>query len=246
MNIYGKNCYREIIRNLVGDRKSVDVQDNFQKLAEVMRIPKSYMSKVLHGKADLSADQLYLACVHLNLSEDETEYMQILLERERTGLAARRKRLARKTSVMQQMHATADEYLAAPSVDESSVQGRAEYFLDPWATIVHMALLIPGYRDDLPLLARQLGLSPARLNETIGLLDRLKFIERRQKQIKVLVENLHLPSAATVFRAWRTGLRTLGAARSESMNDSERYTFSAVFNATKQLNKKYALRFLKL
>ncbi len=245
MNIYSLNCYRSILKSVVEERKAVDPEDNFQRLAEQMRIPKSYMSKVLHAKADLSADQLHLACTHLQLGDDETDFLQLLLERERSGLAARKKRLDVLIARTQRQYVTASEYLNAPSANDQ-ISGRAEYFLDSWGAIVHMALLIPRFREDLVLLARELGLSPARLNETMSMLERLKFIERKQKTVKVLVEHLHLPSVSSVYRAWRNSLRSLGAAKTDSLSDTENYTFAAVFTCDQKTEQTIRVRILEM
>jgi uncharacterized protein (TIGR02147 family) len=245
MNIYTKNCYRTVLRESVEARKILDPDNNFECLANAVRIPKSYLSKVLHAKADLSSDQLHLACVHLQMNDDEFAYMDLLLEHARTGLAARRQRLEHRIAAIQNQHASAEDYLSAPVAAADQIQGHAEYFLDPWASIVHMALLIPRFRDDLALTSRQLGLTAARLNETILLLEKLRFIERKQKKIHVLVEQMHLPSSS-LYRSWRAGLRSLGAAKVESMNETQSYSFSAVFTCDKKTEKEVRVRFLEM
>jgi uncharacterized protein (TIGR02147 family) len=245
MNIYTKNCYRVVLREAVEARKILDPENNFESLADSIRIPKSYLSKVLHAKADLSPDQLHLACVHLQMNEDEFAYMDLLLEYARTGLTARRKRLEHRIAEIQHEHASAEEYLSAPVAAADQIQGQAEYFLDPWASIVHMALLIPRFRDDLLLLSRQLGLTLARLNETIILLEKLRFIERKQKKLHVLVEQMHLPPSS-LYRAWRSGLRSIGAAKVESINEAQSYSFSAVFTCDKKTEKLIRVKFLEM
>jgi uncharacterized protein (TIGR02147 family) len=245
MNIYTKNCYRAVLREVVEARKALDQDKNFEHLADSIRIPKSYLSKVLHGKADLSPDQLHLACAHLQMSDEEFDYMDLLLEFARTGLAARKKRLEQHIAAIQHEHTSAEEYLNAPVAAADQIQGQAEYFLDPWASVIHMALLIPRFRDDLQLLARHLGLASARLNETIILLEKLRFIERKQKKIVVLVEQMHLPPSS-LFRAWRSGLRTIGASKMESLNEAQSYSFSAVFTCDKKTEKLIRVRLLEM
>ena len=68
-------------------------QAAFQSLAHAARIQKSYLSKVVTGRADLTTDQLYLICRHLDLDPEAARYLELLLERERSGVAERREEL---------------------------------------------------------------------------------------------------------------------------------------------------------
>ena len=78
------------------------------------------------------------------------------------------------------------------------------------------------------------------------MLERLKFIERKQKTVKVLVEHLHLPSVSSVYRAWRNSLRSLGAAKTDSLSDTENYTFAAVFTCDQKTEQTIRVRILEM
>jgi uncharacterized protein (TIGR02147 family) len=245
MDIYKEDDYRSILRQAVEERKALDPGANFQKLAEAMRVPKSYLSKALGGTADLSGDQLYLACEHLQLTAEERDYLLLLHEASRTALTQRRRVLQRKIEKVQREHASAEVYLEAPVVD-AEAQGRAEYFLDPWATIVHMALLVPRLRTNLPALAGELGVARELLNRTIALLERHKLVARERGGLKVLVESMHLPSSAGVYRAWRANLRSLGAGRLEATTSDDAYAMNVVFAADRKTAHALRLKILEL
>ena len=95
MNIYASDDYREILKTVIAEYRLLDDKVNFQNMASHIRIPKSYLSRVVHGKADLSGDQLYLACEFLNFSDKERSYLFLLLEYARAGLKRRKSQIKR-------------------------------------------------------------------------------------------------------------------------------------------------------
>lgn len=245
MNIFAENDYRSLLKALVQERKRVDPQANFQRLAEAMRIPKSYLSKALHGHADLSSDQIYLACDHLELAVEERDYILMLHEASRTALATRKAFLAKRIEQIQRAHASAEDYIEAPVVG-GAANDQTAYFLDPWGTIVHMALLVPRLRKDVAALAAELGVARSLINKTITMLEHNRLIARVKGEVKVLVDSMHLPSGAGVYRAWRTQLRNLGASRIEAATDDDAYAMTVVFAADRKTAHSLRLKILEL
>src|SRR5690348_755634 len=137
MNIFSKNDYRKILGAIVPERKRLDSSVNFQKMAAYVRVPKSYLSRVIHGKADLNTDQLFLVCQYLEFNEQESTYMQLLLEYARTGLRTRKEKLQSEIRRMQVQHLDTKEHLKASPVGASNDE-LAAYYLDPWIQLTHV------------------------------------------------------------------------------------------------------------
>ena len=96
MNVFTETDYRTILRRVVEERKEMESNLTFQSLAEKTRIPKSYISKVVTGKAHFNYDQLFSICEILGMNQDQTDYLCLLLEQERSICPSRKKNLLAK------------------------------------------------------------------------------------------------------------------------------------------------------
>lgn len=130
MNIYLSRNYRQILRQLIEERRVHDPRSSFQSLATAARIQKSYMSKVVTGKTHLTADQMFLITRFLELDLDAAKYLELLLERERTGVEGRKQELERQIEVARAPHLASQAYLKAEAVSVST-GGLTDYYLDP-------------------------------------------------------------------------------------------------------------------
>lgn len=244
MNIYEELDYRAILRKVVKERKRNDPKCNFQRLAESARLPKSYLSKVVHGEADLSQDQLYLVNGFLAFTAQESEYMGLLLEYARCGLSKRKTELKQKIESIRRQNLETKEHIRA-SPAPLQLPLLSEYYLDPHMQIVHICLSIERYACDLKSLAADLRLHLSRVTSVVDRLEKLGIIERDEAgQIKLLVTSIHLPKESQLFDAWRNQIRLSCLKHMEGLPRDEVYSFSVTFSATPEVRQKIHLRFL--
>jgi uncharacterized protein (TIGR02147 family) len=243
LNIFSKIDYREILRTLVAERKRVDPRVNFQQMALAIRVPKSYLSRVAHGRADLNADQLFLVCRYLELGEAEHAYLDLLLDYARASIKARKEALLAAIRAMQAEHLDSRAHLAAAK-SAPSERDLAAYYLEPLVQIAHVCLALPRYQRDAAQLARDLGVPARRLNAAIAKLEGMGLVERRQQRIVLLVESLHLPRDAPLYRAWRNQMKLAATARLDALPDEQAYSFAALFSADEDVRKEIHARFL--
>jgi uncharacterized protein (TIGR02147 family) len=243
MNIYTKIDYRVIIQTLVAERKRLDPRVNFQQIALATRIPKSYLSRVTHGRADLNPDQLYLVCLHLELGEAESAYLQLLLDYARAAVKARKDALLAEIRAVQAKHLDAREHLAAASA-AAPERDLAAYYLDPLIQLTHVCLALPRYQRDAPRLARDLGVNPRRLNAAIAKLEAMALVERRDDRVTPVVKKLHLPRDAPLCRAWRNQLKLAASARLAALPEEQGHSFAVLFSADEDTRKEIYGRFL--
>lgn len=90
----------------------------------------SDLSKVVHGEADLSQDQLYLINKFLAFTDAETEYMSLLLEIARCSLVIRKKELEQKIELLRRKNLETKEHIRA-SPAPMDLPLLTEYYLDP-------------------------------------------------------------------------------------------------------------------
>jgi len=213
-------------------------------MADAARIPKSYLSRVIHGKADLNADQMYLICKFLNFDNDESEYMQLLLEMEKTGLKERRNKLVEIVSSRQLEKLDTKHHLetslAAPTSNELGT-----YYLSPLMQIVHVCLSINRYARNPHQLATDLKISQSKLNNIILTLERLQLIKRSKESIQLLARKIHLPKDSDLYSAWRNQIRLLGMHQMGEVSPENLYSFSVVFSTTKTVRKAIQAKFLE-
>jgi uncharacterized protein (TIGR02147 family) len=245
MNIFHESDYRKIIRELVEHKKTLDSKFNFQRLSEACGIQKAYLSQVLQGARDLSRDQLFAVNRYLELSQEEASFMELLLEYARSARADRRELLLAEIQTIQRKHLKTEKNL---SVKEVAVSGDtiSQYYLDPYHQLIHIALDIPRFRKEPQALAQAFSLPKARLRELLGNLERMKIIKSENGEIKVLLQNIHLPKNSPLFWAWKSGLMQMALQYLRSgLEDQERaYSFSVVFAAEEEVRLKVQKLFL--
>ena len=260
--VYQEGSYRKAIEKIVSARKHLDSRMRFSRLAEHMRIQKSYLSKVLKGDAHLNSDQLHLGCEYLELDAHESKYLQLLLEWERSTIPSRKQELSAQINKFRERQMESKAHLQAKALAVSKDAGEAgaggigtnEYYIDPIYQLVHVALTIPAYRQDPKALASALGLPYERVEHAIQVLTRLGIIairtpfsqERRTRgEIEVLVKQVHLNRESPLYRPWRSQLRLWALQKLFEMGNKKPYTFSVVFSADEETRAEIQAKFLE-
>jgi DNA-binding MarR family transcriptional regulator len=207
-------------------------------MAAHARIPKSYLSKVLGKRADLSADQMHLVCDYLRFDAEARDYMQLLLDHDRASLAARKAELARRIRAIQARYLKTSAYVQAETVS-SAASDLSDYYLDPIHQILHVAAGVPRLGESLERLAAEMALPPQRLLAIMTRLEEMGFVERdaTSGRYRTVRKNLHLPRDSKLFKAWRNQLRSLSLTRLDGLESEQSYSFTAVFTGSETLRR---------
>ena len=245
MNIFAESNYRQILREVVEERKSIDGKFNFQSIGEVTRIPKSYISKVTTEKAHFNCDQLCAVCEYLGFTETQLRYMMLLLELERCAQKKWKDILTRDLNIIRDKAMDSTEHIKAKA-DQVGEQSLRDYYIDPMNQIVHICLSIPRYQREPQRLAADLRLSPAELRMVIERLEALNIIENVNGKIKTVVKSIHLPKLSPVYKPWRNQLKLLCLDRLNRDARTDDYSFSVTFSATSRARDKIKSEFLDL
>lgn len=104
MSVFHHNSYRTIIREFVDTAKKNGANMNYSRLSLTMGVQKSYLSQALSGRCELNQDQLYRAAQLMNLTDNETDYLMLLLDRERTQIPERKSYLTMLLDNMRRDH----------------------------------------------------------------------------------------------------------------------------------------------
>lgn len=242
MNIYKENDYRKILRSLVEERKKIDATVNFQAMAEFCGCPKSYLSKVLAGQANLNSDQIFLACDYLTLKEMDRCYISLLLESERTEIPGRKKILEKEIAALKVRCIESKEHITA---DIQSSGKNDVYYYDPLNQIVHLCLSVEKFRRNPMRIAPALKTAPSKIIRAIDTLEELGYIERMGDEILVRENHIHLARTAKVYKTWRNELKLASIAHLNQSSEDEDYSFSVIFSGNTEARESIRQLFLK-
>lgn len=250
MNIYTSTDYRVIINEVMSEKKYLDKSLTFQAMAVYIRVQKPYISKVMNGRADFNSDQLYMSCRYLEMSDEETNYLLLLLEYDRCTYPERRKLLMAQIKKIQDSKRDSRTVLkqAVQILDGSTfdASARAEYYLEPIFLIVHVCLLVPRFRRNIDSIAHELFISKDYLNEILKKLVTMNIIEIKDGKIDVLVKNLHLPKDSKIISPHQQILRQRCISRISRVDTDLKKSFSGTFSANEEIRKKIEIEFNKL
>lgn len=245
MNIFKETCWRTAIRSIVDTRRQENPDANYQAIAEATRIPKSYLSKALAGQARLNADQMYQIARYLQLADREQDYLQLLLAYDRSGLEVRRKELMKKIRTLQDEAHDTRHHLQAGR-QEILAEIRDRYYLNPMHQIIHIALSVPAFQNDLAGLAAGLRVELQEVQHVVNQLEQLGIIERTERGIRTVVKSIHLPKDSPVFQAWKSQLRSRCNERLLTRPGQDDYSFSVCFSACEETGRHIQRSFLAL
>jgi uncharacterized protein (TIGR02147 family) len=226
---------------VVEARKRLDSKINYQNIATATRIPKSYLSKVVNGKADLSSDQLFQVCEFLKLDTAKIEYLTDLLEASRSTVKSRKKFLEQRIRTVKAKNLDVKAQLQAESV-EPEMESISRYYLDPWIQVIHVSLSIKKYQHDLKLLAKDLQIPFSRVRSCVQVLQELEMIEVREDGLSLKKRNFHLAKDSIIFPAWRNQLRSVCADRINFNPIDQQFSFSVTFSCTEQIRARIKQR----
>jgi len=247
VNVFSQSDYRAVLRSAVTERKSFDPEFGFHKLADAARVQKPYLSKVIGGNANLNSDQLFAICRILKFGEEEHEYMQLLLELERSGLEDRRKELRYKIDRIADSKRDSSAHLTAKAVqpDQTNAALLADYYLDPMVQIVHVALSVERYSINPILLCKEFHIDGPQIFSIISSLEKMGLVVRENSRLTPRETSLHLPKSSPIYRAWRNQLKLLSTQKLNQLNEKSGYSFSVVFSASENTRKEIHSKFLE-
>ncbi len=232
MNFFSYLDYREAIADLIEDSKAKGLSISISKLADKIGIQKTYVSRVLRKQAHFSSDQIFACATALNFGQEETDYMILLMEHDRTGLRDRKRFLAERIREKQAAKRKV-EHIDATTFETTIEQNYVEYYLEPYSPVVYMHLLIPEFARDPQKIRSIIPITQDHLNAILATLVRLKLIERGvdQKSYKVTVNQIHLPKQSPLSFPAEQLTRMMSLEHMKKIPKDRRFYYSATFTA---------------
>lgn len=244
MEFYSATDYRKAIKYLIERENDRGEKTSLASLAEAVRVQRPYLSKVMSGSADLNSDQLYLVCKFFDLSETETEYLELLLDYSRATLKERKDLLKKKIQTTQAIHLDIKKHVIAKEVNVES-SAFSEYYLNHHMQIVHIALNVKKYQN-LTNLSEALGISKDYLLEILKKLEELGLVQHSKDRYTTTTQSIHLPKNSSLLRPHQSIVRMQSLQQLNSRGrDPGNYSFSVTFSGDEEIRKRIQEEFLK-
>lgn len=230
--IWQFDSYKEALKDTLLNRKEdISRRFTFQEMAKACRVQKTYLSQVFRGDAQLNDDQVYLACGYLGLNDEQTRFVILLCQRERTVVEARRALIQNDIDSIREKYRRTEQHLKLKNPSVQLQNNEAAYFLDPNAQLVHAFLMVDRFASSPESICKELGL-PLEIFSAIMLeLQRLELITFEKGKIRILCDALHLPATSPIFRPHKAMLRMRSLERLSRVSPNSSYNFSAIFTA---------------
>ncbi len=246
MNIYSETDYRVIISTIMDERKKINTSITYQSLADSIRIQKSYLSRVMNGRADFSTDQLFMVCKHLDLTKEDTDYILLLLEYERSLYPERREELLEEIEKIRDEKRDSKhglkrvEEMKALEFDSSIF---SDYYTNSDYALVHMMLAVERMRTNLHEIREALNLTENRFSEILNKLEKMELIENQDGEIVVIKKRLHLPKGSKLEVPHMLLMKQKSSQHLLGLEKTERTSFIATFTSNRKSFKKIQDRF---
>lgn len=243
--VFSYDSYKKAIHEiLLAKQREVSREFTFQAMAQAARVQKAYVSRVLGGDAHFNEDQLYLCCGFLGLNEPETEYMMLLLQRDRSVVPARCTKLEQRLKMLKAKHLeTAATLKSVPEVSGPAVSD--EYHLNPFMQIIHMFLMVDKFARDPSKIRSFLALEAADLQYILSSLERMGLVKKTKIGFEVVTSAFHLNPTSPLFKPHLQLLRLRSLDRITRSTSADSYNLSVTFTANRAVRDQLHTKFME-
>jgi uncharacterized protein (TIGR02147 family) len=229
-SIYKYSDYRSVIKmRLAFLKKRSGKGYSMDALAKYCRLQRTYLSAVLHGRGDLNADQIFMTCQFLEISEDEYRYTSLLHEWERSAFSERKIVLEKEINKIQKAQRQSERHLTS-AVQESD-HDLSDYYLNFAARLVHVCLTVENFRRTPEKIPARIGISRHAFDKAIKILATAGLIQIDATGIRVLKDSVHLAETSRYFPQYRLQMLSQAMTRLERDGNDQRISFSVLFSA---------------
>lgn len=193
------------------------------RLAQHLKVQGSFISLVLSGPQDFSADHSIKIAEFLKLNADETEYFMTLVQRDRAGTAALKAYYQRLLDRMTDTEGQIKIKIRSKEL-EAGEQDLAMYYASWFNAAVHMAIHSPKLRT-VAALVEWTKLKEEQVREAVELLVRLGFAKFDKDKVVPSERRFHLGKRSPALRShhinWRNqAVRSLDEPQPDALHYS--------------------------
>lgn len=165
ISVFDNDSYKDYLNAKTGgksQRKGIKTA-----MARAARCQPTYISQVLHGKADLSLEQAAMLSQFFEHTQEETNFFILLVLKERAGNSTLRQHFERQLEELRARRMILSQRLGTQEV--LTEEQKARYYSSWTYAAIHIALTVPGLRTP-PALAAYFRISEKKVAETLHFL----------------------------------------------------------------------------
>lgn len=243
--VYDYHCYRSFIKTAVEEKKQVLPSLTFAKIAEYAGMQKSYISQVLNGKGTLNSDQLFLIGKKLRLGPKEMGYLNLLLEFEKCQIPERKKQLELEIARLREEHCNTSNYIEYDTIDVIENEAFAQYYNDPYCSLIHIFLSLPEYSMSLTKITNRLQISNEKVADVVETLEKCGIIRLEKGSMRLVKSSLHLDGKSFLSRTQASMFRLKAIEHHQKSKNNEDYFYTASFSTSEVVRKEIKKRYLE-
>lgn len=194
------------------------------RLAKYLNVQSSFISLVLSGPQDFSADHAIKIAEFLKLDSSEKEMFMTLLQRDRAGTSALRHYYQQQLDRLQEAQAEPKIEVKGAGEIVAQEQDLAQYYGSWIHTAIHMAIHHQKFRT-VATLVEETKLKESQVRESIDLLTKLGFARFDRDRVVPADRRFHLGQRSLALRShhinWRNqAVRSLDDVQPEALHYS--------------------------
>lgn len=189
INLFQFSSYKSAMKHLLRGKEH---RGALSRAAEAIGCQRSYLSRVMNSKVQLTPDQAYLLARHWSITGLQAEYFQALVELERASDRHYRDAVQARIDQMRKAHESLTEKLKRPLPNIQSEQ-QALYFSSWVWSALHFLTSSPECQTVARLSAR-LGLPDAVVISYLEQLEKMGMVRRDHQRWIYGGGHFHLPS----------------------------------------------------
>lgn len=231
-DFFSCNDYRVVLEFQRNQQRELNSKKySIQNLADACGIHRSYLSKVIHEKAHLSEDQLYLAMEFMGFDEKKREFTELLYQIQRSEIPTRIKNLKDK---LQKFKKTTREHSAGRDFEELGLTESEKnlFYLTPHNQLVFLLLTIERYRDDFKKIIDVLELDEKLFLDSLEFLSNLGVIKYDKGKVKIIHERMNFGFDSRIVDAYHSLARNRSFQRFLGAHPDQKNAYTVLFTVT--------------
>ena len=243
-NIYKFNHYRPAFTALFQAERDKRPGWSTALLAERIAVQPSHLTNVIKERSHFSSDQIYAIAAALALSDEETVYLDLLMEWERAEVPARKAKLLKSVQQTRNEKLRVRNVLKATPADLSAELSES-YYLDPNVELLHVYLSTNDALNDTTELATLWGFSPNYVADLLLILEKARLIERRAQ--RWIVKPIHqlLPATSPLCKPQQMLKRMRAMEVLQKLQADRIYSFSGTLTMSEDTRLSIQVRFVE-
>ncbi len=196
-----------------------------KELALAIQVHTTYVSQVLHGKADFSLEQGEAINHFFQHTEDEGDYLLLLISKDRAGSTALRKRYEHKIQKMREERQTISKRLKADH--KISDKDREKFYSSAYYGATHVLCSLPGYQN-LKDLSQALNLPLNQTSQIVDFLVSIGLLELQQHKIVPGHHHIHLGNDSELILKHHSNWRMHALSKLQFLKKDDLHYSSAI------------------